>query len=1156
MKNRQKLLALTAYAMKLTFLNLCIILISTATLIAKGADGQELLKKEITIKAEKTTLAEVINQVQDQTKIRFVYSANLINVDRVITYKVNNKKVAHFLLELETKYSIGYRIVNDQVVLYALQKGLSPDGTAIYIEQENLVEKVLTGLVTDENGQPLSGASVTVSGSNKFGTSTDSKGSFKLTLEQLPVVLVVSYTGYQTAEITISNADQSIIVKLQQNLDNTINNVVVTAFGIKRDAKALTYAAQKVDGKLLNNVGNPNVLNSLQGKAAGVTVRLSSGNPGRAPDINIRGARSMTGNNQPLFVIDGLPVSGGDRALDFNPADIESMDVLKGPAASALYGLRAANGVIVITTKGGRNLQKTPTVTFDNSVTFDKVSMIPDLQNEFAQGQNGIFNQNAIFSWGSRIDKIGSYTNLLGETEEARAYDNARDFYKTGTTFNNNVEVSQGFGVGNYSFSFGNTSQSGIIPSTKLQRNSLKFNGNFEPISKLKFSLSVNYTDSRTDDFPDNQGNGNLFRGLIETPPSYNLAGKPFARSENPNAQIFYRTNQNNPYWVVENNYRSLYVNRLFGNIFTEYKFLPDFKLNYRLGIDYFTSQRNSFEDLGTAPVGFTSFTGNPAGGSIEILNVKQEQVNSNLFVSYDKRKGDFSYNVIVGNEFYDIQTRNQLSQGFDLISPDLFNLNNASRNQAFNSLFRQRVIGFYGNGSFGWKNTLFLTVSGRNDLVSNMPAANRSFFYPSVGLSYVFTETFPKLKNVIEYGKVRLNWAEVGQAGPLYVNNVGYATFNSRGGLFQFPFNGLTGFIPAQTTISSNLRPENTESYEVGFDVRLFDNRIGIDYTYFRSVSNGQIVSVPLPPSSGAAQEIRNAGQMSSFGHELTVRTNPIRSKNFNWDFTTNFTSNRTFVDQLSDGLTRIVLAQYGAGFPALVAQPGEQYGSILGLGYLRDPASGQIVVNSVTNVPTSGMPLLSQSPMILGNNNPDFEMNFLNSLRYKSFTFGFQLDWRKGGKVYIHDLTEARFRGTAAETSLREVPVVLSGKKGRIVNGALVVDGDNDLSIFRDNTYYSGAVLFNNIEAQLNDASFIRLREINFSYNLPQSTFLKRLRIKSAEIYLMGRNLFLSTNAFTDPEGNFANMSGQSVGNANGIIVTQTPQTRSFGGGIRVNW
>ncbi|MCF1713698.1 SusC/RagA family TonB-linked outer membrane protein [Flavihumibacter sp. RY-1] len=1151
----KKLLTRSVVLAIMKFSVLPAILLSISILThAHTSMGQEVLNKKVSIDFYQAEIRTCLHEIEKQAAVKFVYSPELIRSNRKVTIKSLNKELARVLEELLFPLDLKYELVNNYIVL----SRKSSVGETLVIEglsglNNDEQQRVIKGKVVSENGQPMEGVSILEKNTSN-GTVTDQGGAFSIGLLKENGVLVFSYIGYQIQEVAITGNN---ILTIQMQPEVAVSDsVIVTAFGIRKSSKSLTYSAQKVDGKLLNSVGNPNVLNSLQGKAAGVSVRLSSGMPGRAPQINIRGARSMTGNNQPLFVVDGLPVSGGERALDFNPADIENMDILKGPAASALYGLRAANGVIVITTKSGKNAQKSPRIIFDNSSSFDKVSVIPDLQNEYAQGQNDEFNQNAIFAWGSRIDKIGSYTNLLGETEEARAYDNARDFYETGTTINNNLELSQGISIGNYSFSIGNTSQSGIIKGTNLQRNSLRFSGNFEPFSKFKLGISVNYTDSRTDDFPDNQGNGNLFRGVIETPPSYNLAGKPYARSDNPNAQIFYRTSQNNPYWVVENNYRKLYVNRLFGNILTEYRILPDFKLTYRLGIDYFSNTRNTFEDLGTAPAGFTSFTGTPAGGFIEILNTKQEQVNSNLFLTYDKRKGDFTYNFIVGNEIYDIQTRNELSQGFDLISPDLFNLSNASRIQASNSLFRQRVVGFYGNASVGWKNRLFLTASGRNDLVSNMPSNNRSFFYPSLGLSYVFTESFPALGNVINFGKLRVNWAEVGQAGPLYVNNVGYSAFNSRGGLFQFPFNGVVGFVPSQTTISKDLMPENTSSYELGFDLRFFNDRIGLDYTYFRSVSDGQIVSVPLTPSSGAAQEVRNAGRMSSYGHEVTLRITPIRNRSFNWDFTTNFTSNRTYVDELSDGLTRIVLAQYGTGLPAVVAQPGYQYGSLLGLGYLRDPSSGQIVVNSASNVPTSGMPLLSQSPMILGTSNPDFEVNFLNSFRYKSLTFGFQLDWRQGGVVYMHDLVEARFRGVAGETRDRDVPVVLPGKKGRLVNGSLFIDGDNDISIFRKNTYYSGAVLMGNIEAQLNDASFVRLREINLSYSLPQSSLLKRLRIKNADLYFMGRNLFLNTKAFTDPEGNFTNMSGQSTGNANGILVTQTPQTKSFGGGLRITW
>jgi len=1015
-------------------------------------------------------------------------------------------------------------------------------------------EKVISvqGQVKAASGTGLPGVNVTLKGTVR-GTTTDAEGRYQLSVPDAGAVLVFSFIGYEKMEVPVGNRT-TIDVTLTES-SSTLDEVVVTAFGIKREQKALGYASQKVEGTKLTAVPNTNLLNALQGKAAGVTVRLSSGMPGRAPQVSIRGARSLTGSNQPLYVVDGLPVSGGERAIDFNPADIESIDILKGPAASALYGLRASNGVIVITTKSGKASQSKPSITFDTQVSQDRVSFLPDLQMEYAQGDNGVFNQTGLFSWGSRIDKIGTYTNALGQPEQAAAYDNDKAFYQTGNTLTSSLEVAQGGSFGNYAVGIAQTSQSGIVPNSGLNRTNFKINGQFTPYERFKLGLSLNYSNLKVDDYPDEGGNLSFFRGITETPPSYNLKGKPYADPANPFQQIFFRAAQNNPYWIINNNYRDTKTNRTFGNVFAEYRIAQGLKAVYRVGIDYFGTRRVNYQELGTGPVGRTN---PPSGGFLQLVNTQQSQLNSNLFLTYDKSFGEnLTANVIVGNEVYDIRTTQDRSEGSNFVAGRWANLANATNIAAFTSLTRQRVVGFYGNINLGYKDMVFLSASGRNDLVSNMPAANRSFFYPSLGLSAVVTEIVPALQRSLTFAKIRANFAEVGQAGPLFVNGVGYSQRNPSGlwtGAFQFPFNGITSFNPSLTTINPGIRPENTRSFEAGFELRFLRNRVSIDYTFFRSLSDGQILAVPLPISTGATSEIRNAGKLSSKGHEVTLTVTPVKTAKLQWDLTTNFTNYRTMVESLPQGLSRIILADHNAGQVMTVAEVGHPYPSLFGRTYARDPQSGQIVVNGVPGQATTGIPLLNNIPRVVATPNPDFELNFLNTLRLGRASLSFQLDWRKGGFFYSHSQAESRWRGVAAETLNREEEVVIPGKKGRFVNGQLVVEGDNDLKIFRQVTYYN--TLFNNLEAQLNDASFVRLREVNLSFDLPTTWLRKTLGIGSASVYLTGRNLFLLTKAFVDPELNMTNLSGSSVENSAGIEVGQQPQTRSFGAGLRIKW
>ncbi|MCY7351415.1 MAG: TonB-dependent receptor, partial [Cytophagaceae bacterium] len=779
------------------------------------------------------------------------------------------------------------------------------------------------------------------------------------------------------------------------------------------------------------------------------------------------------------------------------------------------------------------------------------------IQQVYSQGANDKFNQTGLFSWGSKIDQIGTYTNLLGESEQAAAYRHDKAFYKTGTTLVSGLDVSQGGALGSYSIGASQTRQTGIIPNSGLRRTNFKINGQFTPYERFKVGLSLNYSDLKVDDYPDETGNVNYFRALTDAPPSYNLAGKIYASPNDPYQQIFFRAGQNNPYWIINNNFRTAKTARTFGNVFAEYRLAEGLKFVYRIGLDQFTTRLVNYAELGTGPIGRTL---PPSGGALALVNTTETQVNSNAFLTFDKTFGkDWTLNAIAGNELYDIRTTVDRANGSNFVAGNWASLSNATTVTASNVLSRQRVVGFYGNLNLGWKDRIFLSASGRNDYVSNMPAAQRSFFYPSVGLSAVLTDLVPALQgDVVNFAKLRANVAQVGQAGPLFVNGVGYVQRNPSGqgtGAFLFPFNGITAFTPSLTAINPDIRPENTKSLEAGFEVKLLKNRISVDYTYFRSRSDGQILSVPLPISSGASSEIRNAGKLSSFGHEVVLTLVPLKTSRFEWTMTTNFTLYRTFVDQLPDGLARITLSDANAGLVLNVAQKGERYPALYGRGYARAPAPGQLVMNAVGGQPTTGVPLLDNVAKIVGTPAPDFEVNFINGLRFGPVALSVQVDWRQGGQFWSVSQVEARWRGLAAETLSRDEQVVLPGKKGRFTNGQLVVEGDNDISIFRKVDYYNS--LYNNAEANLNDASFVRLRELNLAFELPTSGFLKKsLGLSSASLFLTGRNLFLITNAFTDPELNMSNLPGSSAENSAGIEWSQQPQTRSWGAGLRLRW
>lgn len=996
-------------------------------------------------------------------------------------------------------------------------------------------ERVVSGRIADEKGEALPGVSVVVKGS-AIGTTTQADGHYRLAVPDGDVVLIFSFVGYLTREVVLGTQSS---LELQMEVDTkALDEVVVTSFGIEREKKALFYATQEVKGAQLTAVGNPNLLNSLQGKVAGVSVRLNSGMPGKAPQITIRGNRSITGNNQPLYVIDGLPVAGGVRVNDLNPNDIESMNVLKGPAASALYGLRASNGVIVIKTKSGGRTGK-PTISYDSHYNIDQVARLPKMQDVYAQGLNGVFDLNQIWTWGSKISEIGTYTNEFGEQEVARAYDNDKEFYQSGYTLSNNLSLSDGGEYGHYMIGFGQTSQTGIVMGSGLTRYNVKFNGEMTRIKNLTVGLSLNYSDLTVDDYPELGGNDNYFRGLVDTPPSYNLKGKRYADPSNPYQQVYYRGGQNNPYWVVDHNYRQNKTNRTFGNVLLRYELSPALSLTYRAGMDYFSNNEVDFQEIGTANRGRTI---PPSGGSLSLLNGRQNQINSNLFLTFDQDLGDkFNLNAIFGNEIYDIRSKTDRTTGSDFVTGGWANLNNATNLVGSNSISRQRVVGFYGNVNLSWNRILFLNASGRNDVASNMPSGNRSFFYPSIGGSFILSDALEIEKKTISLIKFRASYAEVGQVGPVYVNNAGYVKGNPGG--FVFPFNGLTGLTQSSVRIDPNLRPENTKTVELGADVKLFNDRVSVEYTYFNSTSDGQIYSVPVPLSTGASSEIRNAGSMLSKGHEVVLSLVPVTTSRFTWDLGVNFTSFDNTVESLAEGVNRIVLSD------PIVAETGYGYPSIYGRSYLRDPATGRHVINNVVGSSTYGFPLTDNNLKVIGTTVPDFELNIVNGFRYQSFSLTAQLDWRKGGVFWNHGLAEANWRGLSVNTLDREQEVVLDGVQGHWTGTQLVVEGENDIPIKKEYAYYSQ--LWTNYESQLSDASFVRLRELMFNYALPVAG-MKKKWFKSASIYLSARNLFLISDAFSDPEVNFSEGGQNVTGNGRSGI---TPQTRSFGGGLRIS-
>jgi TonB-linked SusC/RagA family outer membrane protein len=1053
--------------------------------------------------------------------------------------------------------------------------------------------KTISGKVTSkEDGTPLPGVTVMVKGTT-VGTQTDVEGMYKLSVSDDAKILVFSFVGMKTEEREIGN--QSTIDFVMSADATEISEVVVTAFGVEKQKKALSYASQEVKGGQLTAVGQPNVVNGLQGKVAGVIVRQSSGMPGASSQITIRGSRSLDGNNQPLYVVDGLPissdsdfnndatVSGTDassRSLDINPDDIESMSVLKGPAASALYGLRASNGVILITTKRGKNSKGKVNINYNSNYSFDNVSVLPELQSTYAQGSGGAHSQSTSLSWGPKIAEMQPFAlrpgnipaTVLNRTETPKVYDNVTPFFKTGSTWNQSLDLSSGNADGNYGIGVGYTNQDGVIAGTGMTRVTAKISGDYVVNPKLKVGGSLNYSDVSIDKLP---GGSNLSNPLFTTyfaPRTYDLWGIPYNFPGDPSRQIHYRGAMDNPRWSLANNKFNEATRRVFGSFNLSYKAFDWLTVNYRAGTDFYSTDAKEYYARGSGGTGGRPnppATGAIAGGSINDYVISRNQFNSNFFLTFDKTfKESINVNLMVGNELYDNNSRLNSYTGTGLGLPNFDNISNASTVTALETINKRRVVGFYANLAVSWKNQLFLTASGRNDYVSFLAAGNRSFFYPSVGLAWDFSETFKIDQNILSFGKIRASYALVGQAPntnynsltPFVTNTVGsgYVTDN-----IQFPFNGLLGFTQSNILRNPALRPQNTSTFEIGTELKFLRNRISIEYTYFSANVTDQIFQVPVSPATGYTSALVNAGELKNTGHELMLNVIPVQTNNIKWEIITNFTAFRNEVISLSPGIANITLG----GFSGLDvrAQAGSLYPVIFAQRYLRD-SGGNIVVDGRKDIDGSpndayGYPVADPTAGVVGTVQPDFEVGFTNRVTYKGLTLSAQLDWRQGGQMYSGNNRLGKFYGILKSTEDRETANYV--QKGNLAtfdadgnpiidaNGKAVSAGANTIAITRDQAYWQTVDAID--ESNVFSTTFVRLREVALNYTLPSKWFTSTKVIKGVSVYGTARNLFLITDYPNfDPETS----TGGGASNFQGLEYVALPQMRSYGFGLRASF
>ncbi|WP_396193506.1 SusC/RagA family TonB-linked outer membrane protein [Flavobacterium sp.] len=1003
-------------------------------------------------------------------------------------------------------------------------------------------DKSVSGTVTDQSGLPLPGVNVLVKGTQN-GTQTDFDGKFKVADAQ-GKTLVFSFTGMKTMEASASNG-----MKVKMTDDSVqLEGVVVTALGIKKQQKALGYATSTVNADEITRNPTPNIINSLAGKVAGLQVTASGGAPGQASRLTIRGGnKSLTNSNEPLYVIDGVPISNANdgnantvtgiaspnRAADINPNDVETITVLKGAAGAVLYGNRGSNGVILITTKSGKTKSGEPVIEYNSQIAFDDALVLPDYQTEFAQGNNGVaYSEGGSRSFGPRITgqtvnsaAAGAALGLGPQPIQLKVYDPRADFLKTGVTTNNNISLSSATEKYSMFISLGNSKQSSIIPNQGFEKTNGRFNANYNFTDRLSAGVNFSYNNSSGDlPFTGQDGNNPIF-ALYHVPVSWNLNGYGYERPDG--RQINFRGGSfDNPLWSANKNSALSDSKRyIFGTNFS-YKASDWLKFDYRLGNDNLIDNRTIFRDIRTG--------GQPLG-SLEFNDVVRNEITSILTATFNKKFADkFDATLLVGQDINTRTFRNSSIRGTELVLPGIRNTNNIKVfAPGFNEISKRNLIGVFGNLTLGYNDYLYLDVVARNEWSSTLPTENRSFFYPGASLSLIFSEALGLKGNTLNYGKIRAGASKTGRDAGVYLTQQTFSLADFGDGFtpgITFPFNGLAGYSTNNEIANAKLKPEFTTEYELGIETKMLNNRLSFDFSYFRNINDGGIIPLDISPATGAQNTIINSGITKAKGIELLVNATPLKTKDFSWDVSVNYSRIRSFVEETYPGVDRIFLGGF-SGNPAIFAVKGERYGSIIGSAYQRN-AAGQILTDD------DGYALFEDGKN-LGHVEADWTGGITNTFTYKNVYFSAQIDTRQGGYIYSGTEELLDFYGVSQKTSHREEDYIFPGVNSTTGN-------PNNVVVKRDGVWYGSA--YPN-EEYVYENNWVKLREVSLGYtfNLKDKRYLKGL-----EVSLYGRNLMLWTDIpHIDPES-----SSFGTGNAQGVSRFAFPTTRTFGFNLRAQF
>lgn len=1123
--------------------------------------------QKITISKKNISLEKALDLLKKQSGYTFFYDNALLKQTSNVNINVKDMELVDALDLALAGQPVTYSIVGKTVVLKSKKQSVViPQNTAtsqentssrfqtgavsslelpvVQMNNSAAPKEIVKGKVTDDKGEGLPGVNVLIKGSQQ-GTSTSADGTFSIDVANRSAVLVFSFVGYKSQEVAVGN-NSTLDVKLEVDT-KSLNEVVVTALGIKKEAKAVGYSVTKVDGASFTKTRETNVAASLAGKVAGLNVSGSAAGPAGATRITLRGNTSIGGGNSPLFIINGLPMDNskfgrssgdnpdwGDNISSINPDDVEDMTVLKGAAAAALYGSRAKNGAIIITTKSGKG-NKGIGIEYNTNNTWEIPFFLWEIQKEYGQGYNGvkpISMDNAAAHgqnhWGAKYD--GLPTVQLDGVERPYSYVKdqvLKDFYGVGHTSSHNVAFTGGGDKGNFRVAVTDMRNKGIVPNAKMRRDNISLSINQNATKNISITANVDYINEEVDN-----------RYVLESNSANSVGTILFVNSNMPTsalspgydpvtfAEKLLGTDRNatNPYYALNQISNKSQKDRFIAAVNARWNITDWLFLQGKAGQDYYSLQFNKIVPEGT---------GYRPNGQIDQINSLSYERNFEGMLGLNKALNqDFNLTVNLGGNMMSRHSSGTNISGAGIITPRLEVINNTSVRTTTTSIGNAKINSLFGTAELAFKNYLYLNVTGRNDWFSTLSPQSNNYFYPSASVSYVLSDAFD-LPKAISFSKLRVSYASVGgDAETPYLLNLTY-------GVLPYSYEGKPlGTINQSTVPNTNLRPLSVNEFEIGLDQRFLNNRVGLDFAFYNRITTNDITTESLTSVSGYSGATVNVGSLRNRGIEALLTVKPIQKNNFSWDISLNAAYNKSKILKISNTTNELLLATSTKAFIKQIV--GEEYSQIVGRTIKRDEQGRDVMDDK-------GLPIVPADVKAFGSGIQRWTTGITNTFNYKAFTLSAQVDGKFGGLIYSNTNYNLEHRGMSYRSLLgRENGVILpgvnaAGEENKVLVTAAQVN-NRDIIVRRRDA----------LDDYLYNASFIKLRYISLTYNLPRALYEKIGFIKGANISVVGRNLaiLMKHTPGIDPETNI------SAGNDQGLESTQLPPTRSIGFNVNLKF